>query len=116
MKAPQFAKLNQASDDHLNVDVGGVMPQINEAESLWPKLARTVIADAPVINYRRVEGGFVKLVFNEKPPVVRQRLVNPAHTFEVSFQCLTKMLLAGKIPAVADPNRMRRRAQRPAKV
>ena len=51
-------------------------------------------------------------MLDKNAPVVGQRGVNLAHAFEVAFQCAAEVLLAGKIPAVADPDRVGFRAQR----
>src|SRR5436190_23855101 len=112
MEARQFAELNQARNYHFDVYVGCVMTQVNETKGPRAELARTVVAGAPVINYRRIESRFVKLVFDKDPPVVRQRGVDLAHAFEIARERAGEMLLPRVISAVAHPDRMRCRTQR----
>src|SRR5581483_602151 len=106
MKAGEFTELNEPRDDHLDVYVRRMMAEINQAEGLGAKLTRTVITCAPVVDYRRIESRFIKLMLDEHAPVVRQRRVNLAHTFEIAFQRVAKVLLPGKVPPIANPNGM----------
>src|SRR5437660_6869682 len=112
MKASQFAELNQPRDDHLDVHVGRVVAQINEADRFRPKLAGAVIARPPIVDYRRIERRLIKLMLDKNPPIVGQRSVNLTHAFEIALERAAEVLLAGKIPAVADPDRVGFRAQR----
>src|SRR5437763_9732016 len=89
-----------------------MMPKIDQTEGFRAQLTRAVVARAPIIDHRRIERGFVKLVLDEHSPVVGQRRVNLTHAFEIAFERAPKMLLARKISAVSDPNGMRFRAQR----
>src|SRR5438132_9762731 len=105
MKPRQFAELNQPRDDHLNIHVGRVMAQIDQAERLRPQLARAVIARSPVVDYGRIKSRLIKLMLDKNAPVVGQRDVNLAHALEVAFERAAEVVLAGKIPAVTDPDR-----------
>src|SRR5438105_4511371 len=112
MKARQFAELNQPPDDHLNVHVGRVMAQIDEAERLRPQLARAVIARPPIVDDHRIKSRLVKLMFDKDAPVVRKSSVNLAHAFEIAFERASEVLLARKISTVTDPDGVGFRAQR----
>src|SRR5882762_10999760 len=114
MEPGELPELDQPGNDHLDIDIGRVMAQIDQTKCLWAQFTRAVVAGAPIVNYRRVEGWFVELVLDEESPIVGQRLVNLAHAFQVPGQGAPKMLLSGKVSAVADPNRDRFRAQCPA--
>src|SRR5882672_11728690 len=90
------------------------MAQVDQTECLRAQFTRAVVAGAPIVNHRRVEGWFVELVLDEESPIVGQRLVNLTHAFQIPGQGAPKMLLPGKVSAVTDPNCDRFRAQRPA--
>src|SRR5215213_3448132 len=107
MEARQLAELYETRDDHLYVDVRRMMAQINQRESLWPKLARAVIADSPIIDDRRIERWLVELMLDKQAPVIGDMVVNLAHAFKVAFESATKMLLARKVSAIANPDRVR---------
>ncbi len=113
VEAGELAELDEARDDHLDVDVRRVVAEVHEAERLRPQLARAVIAHAPVVDDRRVEGRLVELVLDEEPPVRRQSRVDVAHALKVQLERATKVLLTGEVPAVADPDRVRLRADLP---
>jgi hypothetical protein len=66
----KLAELDQARDDHLDVDVGRVVAEVHERERLVAQLARAVIARAPVVQHRRVERRLVQLVLDEHAPAV----------------------------------------------
>src|SRR5207253_1028045 len=88
------------------------MAQIDQAERLRSQLARAVIARAPVVDYGRIKSRLIKLMLDKNAPVVGQRDVNLAHALEVAFERMAEVLLAGKIPAVTDPDRVGLRTER----
>src|SRR5689334_22116160 len=88
------------------------MAKVNQAEGLWTQLARTVVTRSPIVDDGRIKRGLVKLVLDKYTPVVGERGVNLAHTFEIVFQRAPKILLTGKVSTVADPNGVRLRAER----
>src|SRR4026208_532017 len=102
MKAGEFAELDQPRHDHLNVDVGRVMSQIDQAESFGPEFARAVIAGPPIVNYRRIKRRLVELVLDKDATVVRQRRINTSHAFHIALQRASKMLLARKVATVTN--------------
>src|SRR5205809_3333335 len=55
---------------------------------------------------------FIKFMLDKNAPVVGQRSINLAHAFEVAFKRAAEVLLAAKIPAVADPDRVGLRTER----
>src|SRR5438093_1614298 len=112
MESAKFAELNQTSDDHLDVDVRRVMPEINETECSWPEFARAVIARPPVIDHRRVESRLIELVLEKDTPVVGYCFIDRAHTLDVAIEGPPEIQLSGKIPAVGNPHGVRFRAQR----
>src|SRR5215207_8601762 len=109
VEAGELAELDEARDDHLDVDVRRVVAEVYEAERLRPQLERAVVARAPVVDDRRVEGRLVELVLDEEPPVRRQGGVDVAHALKVQLKHAAEVLLAGEVPAVADPDRVRLR-------
>src|SRR6185503_11884757 len=112
MKPGELTELNKSRHDHLDVHVGCMVAQINQAEGLRSQLARAVVTGSPIVYHRRIESGLVKLMFDEEAPVVRQRRVDLAHTLEVACEHAAEMLLAGKVSTVANPNGVRLRAER----
>ena len=111
METGQFAELNQPGHDHLDIDIGRVMAQVNQAASLWAKLARAIISRAPIVVHSRVKCRLVILVLDEDAPIVRQRFVNFAHALKVALERAPEVLLSREISTVADPNCMRFRAE-----
>ncbi len=111
MEAGQLSELDQAGDDHLDVDVGCVVPQVDQGEGPLPELADAVVARAPVVDHRRVEGRLVELVLDEEAPARRQGGIDLAHAVEVALQGLAQVELSGEVSAVADPDRVGARAQ-----
>src|SRR5262245_20971501 len=107
MKARQPTELNQPRHDHLDVHIRGVMPKIDKAQRLGPKLPGAVETGSPIIDHRGVKRGFIQLMFEENAPAIRQRLVDDLHAFEITLQSAPVMDLAGEIPAVGDPDRQR---------
>ena len=75
-KPPSFPNWIEPRDDHLDVDVRRVVAEIDEREARSPKLPGAVVARAPVVQHRRVEGRLVELVLDEQPPAVGQRRVD----------------------------------------
>ena len=69
MKPRKFAELDQAGDNHFNINVGSVVAEVDQAERLGPKLARAVVARPPIVDYRRVEGRLVEFVLQKHAPV-----------------------------------------------
>src|SRR5262245_51727070 len=106
MEAGEFAELDEPRHYHFDVDVRRVVPQVDQALRLRAELRGAVVARAPVVDDRRIEGRFVKLVLDKHAPVVGQGFVNLAQAFDVAFERAAEMLLPRKIPAVADPHRV----------
>src|SRR5215510_12546626 len=88
------------------------MTEVNEAERFRAQFARAVVTRAPIVYDRRIERRFVKLVLHKDAPIVRQRSINLAHAFKITFKSASKMLLARKVSAVSDPDRVGLRAKR----
>src|SRR6185369_2279439 len=70
MKTRQLTKLNQPRDDHLDIDIGCVVTEVNQAERFWAKLAGAVVTRAPIIYDCGVERRLIKLVLDEDAPII----------------------------------------------
>jgi hypothetical protein len=81
MEAAEFSEAGQARDDLLDIDVGRVVPQIDETERLGAQLLGSQNVGAPVRDDRRIEGGLIELVLDEQAPIVGQFRVNGALRF-----------------------------------
>ncbi len=114
MEAAQPAELDQPRHDHLDVDGRRMVAEIDQAEGLRAEAGGGEIARAPVLDDGGVEGGLVDLVLDEQPPIRRQAGIDRARGIQVALEAGGEMLLAGEVGAIADPDRERLRAQRPA--
>ena len=110
-KPASFPETHQPGDDLLDVDVGRVVAEIDQAERLGPEFLRRGEARAPVGNHRRIERRLVELVLDEHLPVGGQRGVDFAHRVDIAVERLGEVRLAGEIRAVGDPHRQRLRAE-----
>jgi hypothetical protein len=88
-----------------------VVPQVDERERARPQLAGAVVARAPVVEHGRVEGRLEELVLDEQPEVVGQRRVDRAQALEIALERAPEVDLAREVAAVADPDRVRARAE-----
>ena len=76
MEAAEFPEAHEARDDLLDIDVGRVMAEIDEALRLRAEFLRGGEARSPIGNHGRIEGGLVELVLEEHAPVAGQRGVD----------------------------------------
>ena len=73
MEAGELAEADQAGDDLLDVGVGRVVAEIDQALGLGPQFRAASRARAPVRDHRGIEGRLEELVLEEHPPVLGQR-------------------------------------------
>src|SRR6185295_7512072 len=78
VKAAELPELQEARHDHLDVDVGGMVPEVHQGERPLPELAHAVVAGAPVRDDGRVEGGLVELVLDEELEALGQGAIDLA--------------------------------------
>ena len=90
---------------------GAWWPRSTSEKAFGPELARAVVARAPVVEHGRVEGRLVELVLDEHAEAVGQRRVDRAQALEVALERAAEVDLAREVPAVADPDRVRARAE-----
>src|SRR5206468_1299919 len=95
--AGELPELDEAGHDHLDVDVGRVMAQVDERERPLAQLARAIIAGAPVVDAGGIEGRLVQLVLDEEPPALRKGAVDVAHAVEVPLEGLSQVHLPGEV-------------------
>ena len=104
VEACQFAGMDQAGHDLLDVGVGGVMAEVDQTFRLRPKALGGNQAGTPVGDHGGIERRFIHLVFDVKRPVRRQALVDRGHRVEIFFEHAPDVLLTGEVGAVADPD------------
>ncbi len=88
-----------------------MVAEVDERQRALAELARAVVARAPVVEHGRVERGLVELVLDEHPEAGGQRRVDRAQAVQVARECPAEVHLAREVPAVADPDRVRARAE-----
>src|SRR6266496_6715947 len=111
MEAPELPELDEPGHDHLDVDVGRVVPEVDQGERPLPELAHAVVAGPPVVEHGRVEGGLVQLVLDEQAPALGQDAIDLAQAVEIALERLPEVDLAREVAPVADPDRVRAGAQ-----
>src|SRR3972149_2530394 len=55
VKPAQFSALDQPRDDKLDIHIGGMMAEVDQAQRLRPKLGRRKVCRPPIIDDSRVE-------------------------------------------------------------
>ncbi len=78
VEAAELAELDQTGDDHLDIGVGRMMAEVDQAVRLGSKRLGDQVVGAPVLDDGRIEGRLVHLVLGKQLPVIRQRLVDVA--------------------------------------
>src|SRR5207237_7481994 len=73
MKPAELAELDQPGNNHLDVQVRRVVPEVHEALDARAELARAPVAHTPLIDHGRIERGLVELVLEKQAPAVGQR-------------------------------------------
>src|SRR6185369_2296526 len=91
VKAAEFAELNEARNDLLNIDVRGMMAEIDETRCFFAEFAGTIIAGAPIVNYGRIKRRLKEFVLNEKAPVIGDRGVDLAHRVKITLKRVAKI-------------------------
>ena len=94
---------------------GAWWPRSTSDSACGSELRGAPEARPPVVQHGRVERGFLELVLQEHAPAVRQAAVDRAQAVEVALERATEMLLAGEVPAVADPDRDASRSRAPGR-
>ena len=111
VEAAEPPGMDQARDDHLDVDVRCMVTEVDQAEGLGPERLRRHERGAPVLDDGGVERRLVHLVLDEQPPVGGEPRVDAGRGFEVALEGTREVLLAGEVGAIADPQRQRLRAE-----
>ena len=107
MKAPELAEAVQARHDLLDIDIGGVVAEIDQALSFGAELLRRQDRGAPVLQHGTVERGLVEFVLQQHAPVSRQCRIDTRGRLEIAIERARQILLTGKVAAIADPDRDR---------
>ena len=100
MEARELARGDQARDDQLDVDVGRVVAEVDQALRLRAQGLRGQEAGAPVLDDGGVEGRLADLVLQHHAPAVRQRGVDLLRALQVAVEGAAEVLLAREVAAV----------------
>jgi hypothetical protein len=111
MESAEAARMDQPRDDHLDVHIGRVMPEVDQAERLRAERLRGHQRAAPILNHRRIERRLVHFVLDQHAPIRRQRCIDLCSRFQIALERVRQVLLAREVGAVADPHGQRFRAK-----
>ena len=107
VKPAQLSETGKPRHDHLDIDGGRVMAEVDKAFRPVAKMCGSNIAGAPILYHRGIKRRFVEFVFDQKRPVAGQRRVNFLRTFKIAIEACGEILLARKIGPIPDPYRQR---------
>src|SRR4051794_12704632 len=111
VKAAEAVLLGEQRDDLLDVRPLGVVAEVDEHPRAVAELLAHEQRGAPVGEIGRVERGLEELVLDEQLLLVGQRGVHLAQRLDEPPPAAGKVVLAGVVCAVGEPQRLRRRAK-----
>ncbi len=107
MEAAQPAELDEARHDHLDIDIGRMMAEIDQAPGVLAEAGGGQVIGPPILDHGRIEGRLVHLVLGEQLPALRQTSIDLPHRIQIALEGLGEVALAGEVGAVGDPDRER---------